>query len=174
VSGTSNTGLAKKWNWGAFLLGPLWALINKVWIGLIAWAPHLLVIFIMIISRIIILIINEPVYISLEDRPQSSTEYPLDYVISSLSFVTNMIGANQANLSMTLLVSFVWYLFVVCILGIKGNKWALKKRTINDLNHFVARQRKLSILGFLFGLPLVYLNHICLDFLIRLHTSGVF
>ena len=29
----------KGWNWGAFLLSPLWTFNNQVWIGLLAWVP---------------------------------------------------------------------------------------------------------------------------------------
>lgn len=29
----------KKWNWGAFLLGPIWAIGNRVWIGLLGFIP---------------------------------------------------------------------------------------------------------------------------------------
>jgi len=29
----------KGWNWGAFLLAPLWSLTNHVWLGLLAWVP---------------------------------------------------------------------------------------------------------------------------------------
>ncbi len=28
------------WNWGAFLLAPLWPFSNRVWIGLLTWIPH--------------------------------------------------------------------------------------------------------------------------------------
>jgi serine/threonine-protein kinase len=28
-----------KWNWGAFLLSPLWPFTNQVWIGLLSWVP---------------------------------------------------------------------------------------------------------------------------------------
>jgi serine/threonine protein kinase len=31
----------KGWNWGAFLLAPLWPLTNRVWLGLLAWVPVL-------------------------------------------------------------------------------------------------------------------------------------
>lgn len=30
----------KGWSWGAFLLGPIWAVGNKTWIGLLAMAPY--------------------------------------------------------------------------------------------------------------------------------------
>jgi hypothetical protein len=29
----------KGWNWGAFLLSPLWPFTHRVWIGLLAWVP---------------------------------------------------------------------------------------------------------------------------------------
>lgn len=29
----------KVWNWGAFLLSPLWLVSNRVWIGMLAWIP---------------------------------------------------------------------------------------------------------------------------------------
>lgn len=29
----------KGWNWGAFLLAPLWLFSNRVWLGLLAWVP---------------------------------------------------------------------------------------------------------------------------------------
>lgn len=29
----------KAWNWGAFLLSPLWLVSNRVWIGMLAWIP---------------------------------------------------------------------------------------------------------------------------------------
>jgi len=29
----------KGWNWGAFLLAPLWPLTNRVWLGFLAWVP---------------------------------------------------------------------------------------------------------------------------------------
>lgn len=29
----------KGWNWGAFLLAPVWLISNRVWIGLLAWIP---------------------------------------------------------------------------------------------------------------------------------------
>jgi hypothetical protein len=28
-----------RWNWGAFLLAPFWALSNRVWVGLLCWLP---------------------------------------------------------------------------------------------------------------------------------------
>lgn len=31
----------KGWNWGAFLLAPLWSLTHHVWLGLLAWVPVL-------------------------------------------------------------------------------------------------------------------------------------
>lgn len=30
----------KGWNWGAFLMSPLWPFTNRVWIGLLAWVPY--------------------------------------------------------------------------------------------------------------------------------------
>lgn len=32
---------ARKWNWGAFLLGPIWGIGNKVWIALLALIPFI-------------------------------------------------------------------------------------------------------------------------------------
>jgi len=29
------------WNWGAFLLSPIWSITNQVWVGLIAWIPYI-------------------------------------------------------------------------------------------------------------------------------------
>ncbi|MEB3180918.1 MAG: serine/threonine-protein kinase [Nostocaceae cyanobacterium] len=29
------------WNWGAFLLSPIWSITNQVWVGLIAWIPYM-------------------------------------------------------------------------------------------------------------------------------------
>jgi serine/threonine protein kinase len=44
--GTFNTSVPippeiQGWNWGAFLISPLWCLTNQVWIGLISWIPYL-------------------------------------------------------------------------------------------------------------------------------------
>ncbi|MDM9381834.1 protein kinase [Chlorogloeopsis sp. ULAP01] len=44
--GTFNTSVSvpleiQGWNWGAFLISPLWCLTNQVWIGLISWIPYL-------------------------------------------------------------------------------------------------------------------------------------
>ncbi|MFQ4142044.1 protein kinase domain-containing protein [Chlorogloeopsis sp. ULAP02] len=44
--GTFNTSIPvppeiQGWNWGAFLISPLWCLTNQVWIGLISWIPYL-------------------------------------------------------------------------------------------------------------------------------------
>lgn len=44
--GTFNTSVpvpseVQGWNWGAFLLSPLWCLTNRVWIGLISWIPYI-------------------------------------------------------------------------------------------------------------------------------------
>jgi hypothetical protein len=41
-----------------------------------------------------------------------------------------------------------------------------------DLKTFNLRQKIFSILGLLFGLPLFYINIICLDFLIKLSIAG--
>jgi hypothetical protein len=165
MSNTFESKLAKKWNWGAFLLGPVWALFNKVWIGLIAWTPHLLVIFIMI-SRIIVDPFT-PNYLILEDSIQASKDHPLVYIEYFLGSLTYTIATT--GYPITLIISLIWHLFISSILGFKGSKWALKKRKINDLNNFIAHQRKLSIFGFIFGLPLVCINIICLTFLIALN-----
>jgi len=44
--GTFNTSISvpqeiQGWNWGAFMLAPLWCLTNQVWIGLISWIPYI-------------------------------------------------------------------------------------------------------------------------------------
>lgn len=44
--GTFNTSIPvppeiQGWNWGAFLLSPIWCLTNQVWVGLISWIPYL-------------------------------------------------------------------------------------------------------------------------------------
>lgn len=31
----------KGWNWGAFLLSPIWSIVNQVWIGLISFVPYI-------------------------------------------------------------------------------------------------------------------------------------
>ncbi|MCP6757388.1 MAG: serine/threonine protein kinase [Fischerella sp. CENA71] len=43
--GTFNTNVPvppeiQGWNWGAFLLSPLWSITNQVWIGLLSWVPY--------------------------------------------------------------------------------------------------------------------------------------
>lgn len=43
--GTFNTDVPippeiQGWNWGAFLLSPLWSITNQVWIGLLSWVPY--------------------------------------------------------------------------------------------------------------------------------------
>ncbi|MBA4544388.1 DUF4352 domain-containing protein [Thermoactinomyces daqus] len=39
VTNHSDVSEVKKWNWGAFFLGPIWAIGNRVWIGLLALIP---------------------------------------------------------------------------------------------------------------------------------------
>ena len=34
----------RKWNWGAFLISPIWGLGNNTWIALLSWVPYLNVI----------------------------------------------------------------------------------------------------------------------------------
>ncbi|BAU04924.1 protein kinase domain-containing protein [Fischerella sp. NIES-3754] len=43
--GTFNTNVPvppeiQGWNWGAFLMSPLWSITNQVWIGLLSWVPY--------------------------------------------------------------------------------------------------------------------------------------
>jgi hypothetical protein len=165
MSNNFNSKLARRWNWGAFLLGPVWALVHQVWIGLIAWLPQFLIILIFI-ARIQSFSIADSCVFYIEDPCTSNITYSIVY---SLHYITYMIGTNSP---IALMVYSIWYFISVFILGIKGNKWALKTKTINDLANFNFRQKVFSILGFLFGLPLVYVNIMCLDFLIKLSMAG--
>jgi hypothetical protein len=160
MSNTFDSKLAHRWNWGAFLLGPVWALVHQVWFGLIAWLPHLMIILNMI-ARFLFPIV-EPCVFNIEDP----------CVVSVTYFLFNVSYVIGTNVSTALVVYSVWYLLIVSILGIKGNKWALKAGEINDLKKFNLHQKIFSIIGLLFGLPLFYINIMCLDFLIRFSIAG--
>jgi hypothetical protein len=144
----SNSKLFKGWNWGAFLLGPLWALINQVWIGLIAWLPILLV-FIVIIFEIL-----------------TMPMYPFNDFLLNIAVCSYIVGENSP---VVLQIYFVWYLFNVFILGLKGNEWALRTVKIENVRYYKRRQKILSIVGFLFGVPLVYATFLCFEYLIGLN-----
>jgi hypothetical protein len=138
----------QKWNWGAFLLGPIWALVNQVWVGLIAWLPIFL-----LILNIAILHISSFVSITF-------------YVSLVFSVIIHLIGQ---SLAFCLCVS--WYFVNVFILGIKGNEMALKIDSAVNKKHFQIRQRILSILGFICGLPLIYSTVLFLDYLINRNAN---
>jgi hypothetical protein len=137
-----------RWNWGAFLLGPIWALSNQVWIGLIAWLPILL-----LISSVIMLFISPFIYVTF-------------YIAGAFYMV---IGSNK----LVILYSCVfWYFINIFILGLKGNDMALraKPKLMEYPERFKVRQKTLSIFGFIFGLPLMYATVRCLDYLVNLNA----
>jgi hypothetical protein len=137
-----------KWNWGAFLLGPIWALINQVWIGLIAWLPILL-----LLSSVVLLFISPFIYIT--------------FYISGAFYM--IIASNKL---IVLYSCIFWYFITVFILGLEGNEMALRAqhRLIEHPEGFKAQQKTLSIFGFIFGLPLMYVTIYCLDYLVNLNA----
>jgi hypothetical protein len=151
VSSTFESKLTQKWNWGAFLLGPIWALFNQVWIGLIAWLPILL-----LMSSLVMLFISPFVY------------NEIFYI--SLGFYYRVIGNNKL---IVLYFCIFWYFINVSILGFKGDEMALKAKPnlIKHPEQFKARQKTLSIFGFIFGFPLIFATIYCLDYLVNLNAN---
>lgn len=139
--------LEKRWNWGAFLLGPIWALANQVWIGLIAWLPILL-----LASSILIVFIK-----------------PLTYISIYFSGAFYIITASHELFVQYFCI--LWYFTNIVILGLNGNRFALKRLNYSEnLEIFSLTQKKLSIIGFIFGLPLMYLTIFCINYLIELNS----
>jgi hypothetical protein len=123
MSNTFDSKLAHRWNWGAFLFEPVWALVHQVWFGLIVWLPHLLIILILI-TRILSLSIADSCVFNIEYPYVSNFTYRVTYF---LHYVTYAIGTNSST---ALMIYSAWYLISASILGIKGNKWALKMKKL--------------------------------------------
>jgi hypothetical protein len=91
---------------------------------------------------------------------------PFNETLLCLTYYSYVIGENS---KIALTIYCIWYFFNVFILGKKGNEWALTKVKIENEKYFKRRQKILSIVGFLFGVPLIYATFICFEYLVGLN-----
>ena len=119
------------WNWGAFLLGPIWAIGNRVFLGLLGCLPAIA----FCMSFIVGLIVGPGSFL-----------FPVPVTIMLLIYG---------------LPAYVWvaiYVLGMIVLGCKGNEWAWAKRSWESIEKFKRRQRAWAIASFFLGTPVTFLN----------------
>jgi tRNA A-37 threonylcarbamoyl transferase component Bud32 len=127
---TCNTEFnVQQWNWGAFLLGPVWALGNQVWIGTIGFVPILLLGTAFLIATALISV-------------APGVSGVIIFWIGSWS-------------GLILILSCAFYLISMVLLGSEGNNLALKDMDRDSAEKFVSRQPYWTIAGVILGIPIL-------------------
>lgn len=124
------------WNWGAFWLGPFWALGNRVWRGLLGWLPLAL----------------------------AATLNWLTIELYGSSYDILMVDSDRtpdALLCLLIVLAFCgipFYLILVANLARTGSQLAWKHNRWRSLSQFKTVQRRWAIVGWIFGIPTVFLH----------------
>ncbi len=120
------------WNWGAFSLGPFWALGNKVFWGLLGCLPIATMFMLMIASLMLM---------------------PFGYYVSLVPL--RILWWMQ---DIPVYVCVAIYVTVSVALGLKGNEWAWKKGAWANVGKFKRRQRIWTTVSIFFGVPVSFVN----------------
>lgn len=120
------------WNWGAFLLGPIWAIGNRVFLGLLGCLPAIATYTALIIALILM-------------------PFPGFFSLIPAS-ILGLMAYTPAYVCIAI------YLVGIFSLGIKGNEWAWRKSDGKGITKFKRRQRTWTIAGIFLGAPVTWLN----------------
>jgi len=131
---------ARKWNWGAFLLGPFWALGNRVWIGIISLIPLLFSTFAFITT----FILHRPIFL----------------------YLAQILLMNEDNLIFIYVqICSSFYILCLLVLGLKGGSMSWENNLWADVEDYLNFQEGWIVWGFVLG-PLVFISFILSTYLI--------
>lgn len=131
-----------RWNWGAFLLPYFWIIGNRVWIGLFAWLP-----------AIIIWVIPLVIYLAPIEVGHHHLIKPLLQKIYDYSDYPR--------------TPLFFDLAVRVILGMKGSKYAWEKFSDEkEINEFIKYQKLWENAGFIVGTPMTICIYMSIFYLV--------
>ena len=133
------------WNWGAFWLGPIWAVGNRVWRGLLGWLPLALA------------------------PTLNWLTFALYGYTDPYGFRWVDVGRTPQAIFCLLIVlaffSIPFYLISVANLARTGNQLAWEHNRWRSLSQFKTIQRRWAIVGWILGVPVAFLHTIVPFFL---------
>ena len=122
----------RKWNWSAFLLGPIWAIGNKVLVGLLGCLPSIATFILMFLPFILMPFGRDIAFVPL--RILWLFRYTPSYLYVLI------------------------YLAGVVTLGFKGNEWAWKSGSWNSVEQFKKEQIAWANVSTPLGVPVLLFN----------------
>ncbi len=141
---------SNQWNWGAFLLCPLWCIRYQIWIGMISIFPIALI-------SLMSLILLGSFYLLVLILTAKSRSLLSGIILVLLFFLICIPGSIflwiGKNTTMVILVFF--YIITSAIMGYEGDKLVLKKiNKEQDIQKFNVEKYIWLSSGLLFSIPL--------------------